>query len=63
VQRRFITEVEVAEITGRAVATLRNDRYYRRGLPFFKFGRSVRYSEEEVLAFMEACKVKTTGDY
>jgi len=36
IQKPFLNEVEVAAITGRAVATLRNDRHLRRGLPYLK---------------------------
>ncbi len=50
---RYISENEVAEITGRAVGTLRNDRYYHRGLPYVKLGRSVKYKLEDVIAYMD----------
>ena len=52
-QVRYISEYEVAEITGRAVSTLRNDRCYHRGLPYVKFGRLVRYKYDDVIAYME----------
>ena len=51
----FLNEAEVAAITGRALATLRNDRFLRRGIPYLKVsGRSIRYKTQNVLAFMEA---------
>jgi hypothetical protein len=51
----FLNEAEVAALTGRAVATLRNDRYMRRGLPYLKVsGRSIRYRTTDVMNFMEA---------
>ena len=50
----FLNEAEVAAITGRALATLRNDRFLRRGIPYLKVsGRSIRYKTQNVLAFME----------
>lgn len=55
----YINEHEVARITGRALSTLRNERFNRRGIPYFKVGRSVRYSLQEVIDFMEAHKVQT----
>ncbi len=32
--KKFLTEVEVSAMIGRAVSTLNNDRYYKRGLPY-----------------------------
>jgi len=59
IKKKFLNEAEVSEMTGRAVSTLRNDRYLRQGLPFIKWGRSVRYDFEEVVAFLEAKKIRT----
>jgi hypothetical protein len=56
---KYLTEAEVAELTGRAIGSLRNDRHHRLGLPFCKVGRSVRYDADDVLAFMESRKIKT----
>jgi len=39
IKKKFLNEAEVSEMTGRAVSTLRNDRYLRQGLPFIKWGR------------------------
>ncbi len=55
----YINEKEVARITGRKVQTLRNDRNRGRGLPYIKMGRSVRYSLEDVIRFMESRKIAT----
>ncbi len=57
--KRFITEHEVAEITGRAVKTLRDDRFKGKGFPYVKLGRSVRYDQDVVLAMMEESRVET----
>ncbi|MBM4274352.1 MAG: helix-turn-helix domain-containing protein [Deltaproteobacteria bacterium] len=56
--QRFVGEKEVSKITGRAVQTLRNDRAKRQGIPYSKLGRLVRYSLEDVLAYMEARKIR-----
>ena len=56
---KFIREQQVAEITSRALSTLRNDRHRGRGIPYHKIGRSVRYREADVSEFMKKCKVKT----
>ncbi|MDD3580567.1 MAG: helix-turn-helix domain-containing protein [Desulfobacca sp.] len=58
-KKKYLKESEVSEMTNRSVATLRNDRYFRRGIPFIKVGRSVRYDLEEIIAWMEAHKVRT----
>ena len=55
IKKPFLNEVEVSAITGRAVATLRNDRHMRRGLPYLKVSqRSIRYRTPDVMNFMEA---------
>ena len=58
-EARYLTEVQVAEITGRALSTLRNERFSRCGIPYIKIGRSVRYSLQDVINFMEARKIET----
>ncbi len=55
----YVTEKEVARITRRALPTLRNDRHMKRGIPYVKVGRSVRYKLEDVINFMEDHKIKT----
>jgi len=54
---RWITEKEVAELTGFAVQTLRNDRCRCKGLPYYKKNRSVRYLLSDIRTFMEQRKV------
>jgi hypothetical protein len=58
---QYIDEREVSKITGRALSTLRNDRYMGRGFPYCKIGKSVRYLLDDVLAYVEAGRIKTTG--
>jgi hypothetical protein len=59
--QRYLTEQEVSALTGRAVQTLRNDRHRRRGFPYRKFGKSVRYLLPEILAIMEAHRIDPEG--
>ena len=54
---KWLNEKQVAEITGRAVQTLRNDRAKRQGIPYYKDGRSVRYRADCVVSYMESRKV------
>ena len=56
---KWITEKEVAEMTGRAVQTLRNDRCKCKGISYCKIGASVRYKVEDVVSFMERHRIIT----
>jgi predicted DNA-binding transcriptional regulator AlpA len=60
-ETKYINERDVNRITGRALPTLRNDRFNRRGIPYIKLGRSVRYRLADVLEFMESRKINTRG--
>jgi predicted DNA-binding transcriptional regulator AlpA len=54
-EKPYLNEKEVSAITGRAISTLRNERFLRRGLPYLKIGgRSIRYRSQDVIAYMES---------
>lgn len=55
---RYIDEKEVSKITGRALSTLRNERFMGKGIPYVKVGRSVRYRIDDVIAFMERYRIE-----
>lgn len=57
---QYLTEKQVNKMTQRGLQTLRNDRFRGRGIPYVKLGRSVRYLLDDVIAFMEARKIKTS---
>lgn len=60
--KRYITEQALSDLTGRALQTIRNDRFRGQGFPYIKiFGKSIRYDLEEVIAIMEGCKVSTSS--
>jgi hypothetical protein len=59
--KKFITEKELSAITGRALQTLRNDRFKGKGFPYIKIGKSVRYDQEVAIAIMEENKVETSS--
>jgi len=63
-KKPFLNEKEVAAVTGRAVSTLRNERFLRRGFPYLKIlgQRSVRYKTADILAGMEANRISFDGD-
>ena len=58
-QEKYITEKEVTEITGRALSTLRNERFLGKGIPYIKIGKSVRYRLDDVIEFMESRRIET----
>ena len=59
--KKYIPEKELSAMTGRALQTLRNDRFNGRGFPYIKMGRSIRYDEEVAIAIMEQSKVATSS--
>ncbi len=60
-EQQFLTEKEVAELTGPAVPTLRNDRHKSRGFPYHKIYGSVRYRLADILASMDKCRIDPEG--
>jgi hypothetical protein len=42
---------------GKSVQTMRNDRHLRKGCPYLKMGRSVRYRIDDIVAYMERCRI------
>jgi predicted DNA-binding transcriptional regulator AlpA len=56
---RLINEKELANLTGMSLSRLRCNRTARKGIPFLKIGRSVRYDAAEVQRFLDGCRVST----
>ena len=56
---RYLGEKAVSGITNIPVQTLRNFRCQGKGIPYSKFGRSVRYRLQDVLEFMESHRIET----
>lgn len=59
---KYVDERVVSRITGRALPTLRNDRFNRRGMPYCKISRSVRYRLSDVIDYMESRKIIPEGN-
>ena len=57
-EKLLVDEKEASEITGRPLPSLRNDRHNRRGLPYVKFGRAVRYALDDIQRYIEDHKIK-----
>lgn len=56
-ERTWLPDVVVSKIIGRAVQTIRNDRFKKQGLPYSKFGRQVRYRLSDVLEYLESRRI------
>ncbi len=56
----LLTPEDVAEITGLSLDTLAQWRSQRRGIPYLKTGRAVRYDPAEVQAYLEPCRVSVS---
>jgi hypothetical protein len=52
-----VNEHVAAKVTGKSVQTLRNDRHLRRGCPYLKLGRSVRYRVDDLLAYLDKHRI------
>lgn len=57
-KKPFLNEKETAELTGRALSTLRNERHLRRGIPYLKVSRrTIRYKLDDILFFMQSRRI------
>ncbi len=55
---KYLTDRQVSALTGIALQTLRNWRAQSKGPDYAKLGRSVRYREDVVLAWMESHTIR-----
>ena len=56
----LISAEQVAELTGLALDTLAQWRSQRRGIPYLKIGRAVRYDLNDVQAYLRGCRVSVS---
>jgi excisionase family DNA binding protein len=59
--KRFLTAEEVANLTSLSTETLAQWRSQRRGIPYLKIGRAVRYDLADVQAYLEGCRVSVSA--
>ncbi|MGQ0628150.1 MAG: helix-turn-helix domain-containing protein [Phycisphaerales bacterium] len=61
---QLLTETQVSDLLAIPLQTLRNHRSQRRGIPFVRLGRAVRYKRADVLAYIDAGAVamSATGE-
>ena len=57
---RLVTETQAAEILGLSVKTLRRWRWQRRGITWVKIGEAVRYSTDDLQAYIESRRHEVT---
>ena len=55
---RYLSDNEVAVLTGMSVQTLRNWRFEGKGPAYSKIGRSVRYAEKDIIEYMENRRIE-----
>lgn len=56
-ENQVVNEIQAAEILGRAIQTLRNDRHLRQGPPYIKLGRSIRYSVGDLMDYLDRHRI------
>lgn len=61
-EKKWMDEKAISAMTGRGVQSLRNDRSLKRGIPYSKIGKSIRYAVDDVEAWMEARRISTADD-
>ena len=62
IEQVLVDEHEAAKRVDRAVQSLRNDRHNRRGLPYVKLGRSVRYALVDIDSYIQAHRISFDGE-
>ena len=58
-EKKYVGEQTVSQITGWSVQTLRNHRHLSKGIPYLKCGRSVRYDLSDVHNYMQSKRIAT----
>ena len=53
----YMTERQAAAFTSLSVHKFRQDRFHCRGIPYVKLGRAVRYSVDDLRAYMAAHRI------
>lgn len=56
----LLSAEQVSELTGLSPETLAQWRSQRRGIPYLKIGRAVRYHPEDINAYLRGCRVSVS---
>ena len=62
ITHQCLTEREVSSRTGLSLSTLRAHRFKRKGLPYIKIGRSVRYRAQDLETFFLEHSIDHSGN-
>jgi predicted DNA-binding transcriptional regulator AlpA len=54
---KLLTEKEVSSMLSVSLKKLQGDRMLRKGLPYVKLGRSVRYVLSDIKTHLEQCRI------
>ena len=54
---QLIDEKKLAKIIDKSLQTIRNDRCQKKGIPYFKLGRSVKYSLDDVKNYIAKSRI------
>ena len=57
-EHQWLNEKEAAKMLSLSVYTLRQHRHKGVGFPYVKYGKSVRYSLDDIAEFMNSHKIK-----
>ncbi|HVO63636.1 MAG TPA: helix-turn-helix domain-containing protein [Terriglobales bacterium] len=60
ISTNLLSAEEVADLTGLSTETLAQWRSQRRGIPYLKIGRRVRYDLTDVQAYLRGCRVSVS---
>ncbi len=61
-EQRFLNERQLAERWGVAVKSIQKMRYAGDGVPYHKFGASVRYAMKDILAFETEARRRNSSE-
>ncbi|PYP90054.1 MAG: excisionase [Candidatus Angelobacter sp. Gp1-AA117] len=53
---------QVADLTGLSTETLAQWRSQKRGIPYLKIGRCVRYDAQDVQSYLAGCRVSVSDE-
>jgi len=56
----LLSAEQVSDLTGLSIETLAQWRSQRRGIPYLKIGRRVRYDLSDVQAYLRGCRVSVS---
>ena len=60
IDQALLCAEEVAQLTGLSIETLAQWRSQKRGIPYLKIGRAVRYDPVDVQKYLEGCRVSVS---